>query len=73
MRLIKGKRYKAELELGLIQRQFGNDRVQQELEGYGLKQVTVTGQGKYRTAEATYQGITMEIELPKAIKTIIEI
>jgi nitrogen regulatory protein PII len=73
MKLTKGQRYRAELELGLIQRQFGNDRVKSELEGYGLKEVVVTGDGKYRTAEATYKGETMELELPKAIKSIIEI
>lgn len=70
MLLTKGTTYTATLELGLIKRQFSNEVVKQELEKYGLRNVVVTGEGKYRQATATYQGNTADIDLPKAITNI---
>ena len=53
--VVKGHRYRATVSLSFVEAQFGrNDQIAERLTAAGFADVEVTGDGRTRTAEATW-------------------
>ena len=68
-----GKRYRASITLSGFERFAGNARIQQMLESYGFTNVSVTGNGGIRVAEALWPGPDTTAPLDPHLGDIIEL
>jgi len=69
----QGKRYRATISLGWVERWAGNDTVAEKLRSAGFTDVSVSGSGGARVAEALWPGPDTTGELPAQITEVIEI
>ena len=69
----QGKRYRATITLGGIERWASNEMIAGRLRDAGFSDVAVTGLGNTRVAEAVWAGADTTGEMPAQIAEIVEI
>jgi hypothetical protein len=69
----QGKRYRAQISLGLIESLAGNDTVARQIADAGFAEVEVTGDGREREATALWPLDDATAEIPLQIANIVEI
>jgi hypothetical protein len=69
----QGKRYRATISLGMLERFASNDVIAERLRAAGFREVSVTGSGSERLAEALWPSADTSAELPKQISRIVEL
>lgn len=69
----KGKRYLAEISLNWWEAVAGNDTVARKIADAGFTEVEVKGGGREREAKALWPLADAAAEVPRQIKTIVEI
>jgi hypothetical protein len=68
----QGKRYRATITLGWLERWAGNETIAAKLTEAGFSEVSVTGSGGTRQAEALWPGPDTTAEMPGQITAVIE-
>jgi hypothetical protein len=69
----QGKRYRATITLSGIERWASNDMIADRLRTAGFADVTVSGVGNTRTAEASWTGADATAEMPAQVSDVVEI
>ena len=69
----QGKRYRATISLGLLERFASNDTIAERLRAAGFTNVSVSGSGGTRIAEALWPEADASAEMPKQITDVIEL
>jgi hypothetical protein len=69
----QGKRYRATITLGGIERWASNEAIAGRLRAAGFTEVNVSGLGNTRVAEALWAGADTTADMPAQITEIIEI
>jgi len=69
----QGKRYRASISLGMLERFAGNDVIVQRLRSAGFSDISVSGSGAQRLAEGLWPGPDTSAELPKQITRVTEL
>jgi hypothetical protein len=69
----RGKRYRATIALGWLERWAGNDVIEGKLREAGFKDVRVSGDGSTREAEALWPNPDTTAEMPSQIVSVKEI
>jgi hypothetical protein len=69
----QGKRYRATIALGLVERLASNDMIADKLREAGFAEVKVTGGGGMRYAEVLWPGADMTAELPSQVASVAEV
>lgn len=69
----QGKRYRASLSLGWLERWAGNDTVAEKLKAAGFSEVSVSGEGGKRVAEALWAGPDATGEMPSQVIEVVEV
>jgi len=69
----QGKRYRATISLGWLERWAGNDTIAEKLRAAGFSDVTVSGSGGTRVAEALWSGPDATGDMPAQVTEVIEI
>lgn len=69
----QGKRYRANISLGMLERFAANDIIAERLRAAGFSHISVTGSGARRVAEALWPGADTSAELPKQITRVAEL
>ena len=69
----QGRRYRATISLGLIERMAGNDLIAARLEDAGFNEVHVTGSGATRQVEARWARADTTAEMPPQVAAVTEI
>ena len=68
----QGKRYRATLSLGWLERWASNETIAGKLKEAGFSEVKVEGSGSARMAEALWPGPDTTAEMPSQIVEVIE-
>ena len=69
----QGRRYRATITLGWLERWAGNDTIAGKLRDAGFAEVKVEGSGGTRHAEAIWPGPDTTAEMPSQITEVIEV
>jgi hypothetical protein len=69
----QGKRYRAEISLGLFERFAGNATIEERLREAGFSEVKVSGSGSTRSAEALWIGPDTTATMPAQVTSVTEI
>jgi hypothetical protein len=69
----QGKRYRATIALSGIERWASNDAIAERLRKAGFVEVSVSGLGNTRVAEAMWSGPDTTAEMPAQITEVVEI
>ena len=69
----QGKRYRAEISLGLLERLASNETIAVRLRDAGFSDVRVWGSGRTRHAEAPWPGSDTTAALPAQIASVSEL
>jgi hypothetical protein len=69
----RGKRYRATIALGWVESFAGNDTIAERLRAAGFADVSVTGTGGRRIAEAQWPGPDATAEMPPQVAEVTEI
>ena len=69
----QGKRYRANISLGFIERWASNETIAGKLREAGFSEITVTGAGGSRTAEALWSGPDTTAEMPEQLTEVVEV
>jgi hypothetical protein len=69
----QGKRYRATITLGWLERWAGNETIAEKLRAAGFSEVSVSGSGGTRVAEALWAGADSTGDMPAQITQVIEI
>ena len=69
----QGKRYRATISLGLIERFASNEMIAAKLREAGFSDVQVTGSGGMRHAEALWPSADTTADMPAQIASVAEI
>ena len=69
----QGKRYRATISLGMLERFASNDIISGRLRTAGFTDITVTGAGSTRSAEALWSAADATAEMPKQIADVVEL
>jgi hypothetical protein len=69
----QGKRYRATVTLGGIERWASNEMIASKLREAGFSEVAVSGLGTMRTAEALWPGADTTGDMPAQVTEIVEI
>jgi hypothetical protein len=69
----QGKRYRATISLGLVERLATNDVIADRLRAAGFSEVSVNGSGATRLAEALWPGADTSAELPTQLTEVVEL
>jgi len=69
----RNKRYRATIRLGLLEQLARNDAIVEALREAGFTDVSVTGAGAARHAEATWPGDDTSAPLPSQVASVSEI
>ena len=67
-----GRRYRATISLGWLERWASNDTIAEQLRAAGFSDVSVTGSGGTRTAEALWPGPDTTGEMPPQIVAVVD-
>jgi hypothetical protein len=68
----QGKRYRATISLGLVERLASNDMIADRLRAAGFTDITVSGLGATRVAEARWPGADATAEMPSQITDVVD-
>jgi hypothetical protein len=69
----QGKRYRATISLGLLERFASNDMIAERLRTAGFSDVSVTGSGATRVAEALWPSSNATAEMPAQVSSVVEV
>jgi hypothetical protein len=69
----QGKRYRAIITLGWLERWAGNEAIAGKLSEAGFTEIKVEGSGGTRQAEALWPGPDTTAEMPSQITEVIEV
>jgi hypothetical protein len=69
----QGKRYRATISLGLMERLATNEMIADRLRAAGFSEISVTGSGATRLAEALWPGADVSAELPPQLTEVVEL
>jgi hypothetical protein len=69
----QGKRYRATISLGMLERFASNDIIAGRLRTAGFTDITITGAGSTRSAEALWPAADATAEMPKQIAEVVEL
>ena len=69
----QGKRYRATIALGFLERLAGNEVIADKLRAAGFSEVSVSGSGGTRVAEAVWAGPDTTGEMPAQVREVIAI
>jgi hypothetical protein len=69
----QGKRYRATIALGWLERLAGNDMIAEKLRSAGFIEVSVSGSGGLRVAEAVWAQPDSSGEMPAQVTEVVEI
>jgi len=69
----QGKRYRATITLGWLERWASNDTIAEKLRAAGFSEVRVSGSGGTRIAEAVWAASNSTGEMPAQVTQVIEI
>jgi hypothetical protein len=69
----QGRRYRATISLGMLERLASNDTIAEKLRAAGFSDVTVTGSGPLRTAEALWSKPDATADMPQQIAAVTEV
>jgi hypothetical protein len=69
----QGKRYRATLSLGMLERFASNEMIADRLRAAGFSDISVAGTGATRLAEALWPGADTSAELPTQITEVVEL
>ena len=69
----QGKRYRATIALSWWEQVASNHTIARQLEDAGFTEVTVTGSGQDREAEALWPGADSSAEVPSQISAVTEV
>ena len=69
----QGKRYRANITLNGIERWASNEAIAGRLRTAGFTEVSVSGLGNIRTAEAVWPGPDAKAEMPAQITEVVEV
>jgi hypothetical protein len=69
----QGRRYRATLRLGLLEQLADNETIAERLQAAGFADVTVSGSGAMRTAEALWPNRDASAALPAQITEVVEL
>jgi hypothetical protein len=69
----QGRRYRAKITLGGIERWASNDMIAERLRRAGFSEVTVSGSGATRVAEAVWAAADMTGEMPAQVTEVVEV
>lgn len=69
----QGRRYRATITLGWIERWASNDVIVEKLRAAGFSEISVTGSGSTRTAEAVWAGADTTGEMPLQITAVADV
>ena len=69
----QGKRYRATIALGLLERWASNDTIADRLEAAGFTEMSISGSGRTRIAEALWPGSDATADLPQQITQVLEL
>jgi len=69
----QGKRYRATITLGWLERWAGNETIAERLRAAGFSEVSVSGSGATRMAEAVWAGPDATGDMPAQVTEVIEI
>jgi hypothetical protein len=69
----QGKRYRATISLGLLERWASNDTIADRLEAAGFTEMSISGSGRIRVAEALWPAPDATAELPQQITEVLEL
>ena len=69
----QGKRYRATIALGWLERLAGNDMIAGKLRAAGFTEVSVSGSGGLRIAEAVWAQPDSTGEMPAQVTEVVEI
>jgi hypothetical protein len=69
----QGRRYRATISLGMLERLAGNDLIADKLRSAGFTDVRVDGSGSTRLAEAVWPNADATAEMPAQITAVDEI
>jgi len=68
----QGRRYRATISLGWLERWASNETIAEQLRAAGFSDVSVTGSGGTRTAEALWPGPDTTGEMPPQIIAVVD-
>jgi hypothetical protein len=68
----RGRRYRATIELGLLEQLADNETIAERLRAAGFADVAVSGSGAMRTAEALWPNSDASAALPPQITEVAE-
>ena len=71
--VLQGKRYRATITLGGIERWASNEMIAERLRTAGFSEVSVSGLGSTRVAEAIWPGADSTGEMPAQVTEVVEI
>jgi len=69
----QGKRYRATISLGMLERLASNHAIAEKLRAAGFSDVTVTGSGAVRMAEALWPNPDATAQMPNQIAAVAEV
>jgi hypothetical protein len=69
----QGRRYRATISLGWLERFASNDAIAGRLQAAGFTDISVSGSGSTRIAEALWPAADATAELPKQITEVVAI
>jgi hypothetical protein len=69
----QGRRYRATITLGWLERWASNEAIASKLRDAGFSEVRVQGSGSTRQAEALWPGPDTTAEMPAQISEVIEV
>ena len=69
----QGKRYRATIALGWLERLAGNDMIAEKLRSAGFSEVSVSGSGGLRVAEAVWAQPDSTGDMPAQVTEVVEI
>ena len=69
----QGKRYRATISLGMLERLASNHTIAEKLRAAGFSDVTVTGSGAVRMAEALWPNPDATAQMPNQIAAVAEV
>jgi len=69
----QGRRYQATISLSWWEQLASNDMIAKQLIDAGFTDVTVTGSGQQRSAEAVWPGMDATAEIPSQVAAVEEI
>jgi len=68
----QGRRYRATISLGWLERWASNETIAERLRAAGFSDVAVTGSGETRTADALWPGPDTTGEMPPQIVAVVD-